>query len=280
MPSESAGVPPSETQVARSNRLRTIAAATRPWLPAAVLVSAGSLVAPKPAERGLFERGAATIAGSLLIGAAVSLALLLLTGSVLAAVSRNRRGWRDALSSGMAVALAAGLLATSAGARLLVGGRAPNGSAPAVAAARRTAEARTWSLRVTGAVVALRAPWRAEASIIAHPSNTPQLRRTVVLERARTAAALRRLRAVRVPPIPQIVAAHRQLLRLATLMLNGYDKVAAALGENARARTALSHDPLAARLLDRARSSFRQARTVGLALGPRLFALNRLFYGS
>jgi hypothetical protein len=260
--------------------MHALAVLTRRWLPAAILVAGGSIVAPKPAEHGLFQRGAATIAGSLLIGAAFSVALLLLVGGVLAAVSRNSRRGRKALISGTTVALAAGLLAASATARLLIGGGARTGAAPGVAATRRTAEARAWSLRVSGLVVALRAPWRAEHSLLTHPSNTARLRRAAALERARTSAAVRRLRAVRVPPIPAIVAAQRQLLRFATFMLYGYDDLVVALAENARADKPLAHDPVAARSLDRARTSSKRARAVGLARGPRLYALNRLFYGS
>ena len=269
----------AEAQIRTSSRLSAAAAGARRWLPPAILLSVGSIVAPKPAEQGLFERGAATIAESLLIGAAFSVALLLLAGGLLAAISQAHRR-RQTFVSGAAVALAAGLLAATAAARLLLASTPKTVATPTAAAARRTREARAWSLHVSGPLVALRAPSQAAHSFLAHPTNTPQRRRGVARERARTTAALRRLRAVRPPPIPPIAAADRQLLQFATLILDGYDRLAAALAENAGAGVPLARDPAAARLIHRARADLKRARSVGRALGPRLYALNRLFYGT
>lgn len=262
--------------------------ARRRLLPVAAIllfVAVGSILAPT-APKGLFRLGARRIAEELLTGGGLSLALLLAIGTTLFLARGRRRGrnWRQVTFGGTTLALGTAFLLLAAGARIVTveTTKAPGGSAAETASPGQTQAARAWSMRMTGIVVELSLPWRAEPGVDAmlRSGNTDALRAKVAGDRAQLLVLLRDLDSIPPSSVAQLTAATAAFRELATLTLRGYDDYLRGLRGNARARIPLVADRVDRRWIAHGRAAFQQAHRLGRTLGPRLFSLNRLFYGS
>lgn len=251
-------------------------------LAVAAFLLLGALVAPSPNDRGLFAQPGSRIALSLTIGAAVATMLLLLVGTILFVARRahRRRTWRDAVFGIGALVVTGALVLAIAALRVAVF-ESPRGQAARASVANaQTAEARAWSMDVTGVVISLQAPWEARPAFGAAVSsdNLRAARAIARVQEARLRAALHGLEVVAPTHTARLNAMTNGFKHLVRLLLGGYTD--AVLGMTWNARHASSRQQgTGGRLIARSRTKFQRSDGLRDELAPRLFALNRLFYG-
>ena len=248
----------------------------------------GAWLVPSRGDEGLFHDGAPNIASAIAIGMAITLGLLAVSGTVvflLRGPPASGRGWFQAVSGNLAAALT---LALIVGGAVLWQATLPRqqthrGASEAAGHSARTAAALRWSDELIPLIRQLRRPWikaRAFDARVAKARNPPGLRSMARRERQALSAVLQRMRNLPPSPLARLRRARHSLERVVAVRVRAFDAYLRALRRNARHGVPLALDREDRLLLARGRALSHRARTLGLALGPQLFGVERLFSGA